>query len=118
MGPAVIPELSTKGVLTSEFVKGIPIDKLADPQMAMDQEERNQLAQRIVELCLRELFEYRFMQTDPNWSNFLYDPEERVLNLIDFGACRGFSKTFTDGYLKMVQACASRDRAGVIQQGI
>ena len=24
-------------------------------------------------LCLRELFEYRFMQTDPNWSNFLYN---------------------------------------------
>lgn len=26
-------------------------------------------------LCLRELFEFRFMQTDPNWSNFFYDPQ-------------------------------------------
>lgn len=26
-------------------------------------------------LCLRELFEFRYMQTDPNWSNFFYDPQ-------------------------------------------
>lgn len=26
-------------------------------------------------LCLRELFEFRYMQTDPNWSNFYFDPE-------------------------------------------
>ena len=28
----------------------------------------------ILRLCLKELFEFRFMQTDPNWSNFFYNP--------------------------------------------
>lgn len=32
-----------------------------------------QIASRILELCLRELFEWRTMQTDPNWSNFQWD---------------------------------------------
>ena len=32
-----------------------------------------QIAERIIDLCLRELFVFRVMQTDPNWTNFLYD---------------------------------------------
>lgn len=32
-----------------------------------------QLCFQLLRLCLRELFEFRFMQTDPNWANFLYD---------------------------------------------
>jgi aarF domain-containing kinase len=43
-----------------------------------------------------------FMQTDPNWSNFLYDDSRRQFNLIDFGAAREFPKKFVDDYLRMV----------------
>lgn len=32
-----------------------------------------QICSHILRLCLRELLEFRFMQTDPNWSNFFYD---------------------------------------------
>lgn len=42
------------------------------------------------------------MQTDPNWSNFLYDEATKSINLIDFGAARDFPKSFVDNYLKMV----------------
>lgn len=41
-------------------------------------------------------------QTDPNWSNFLYDEAEKSINLIDFGAARDYPKHFVDDYLKMV----------------
>lgn len=34
-----------------------------------------QISFNILQLCLRELFEFRFMQTDPNWANFLYNSE-------------------------------------------
>lgn len=34
-----------------------------------------QICMNILILCLRELFEFRYMQTDPNWSNFFYDPQ-------------------------------------------
>lgn len=33
-----------------------------------------QLCLSILRLCLKEVFEFRFMQTDPNWSNFFFDP--------------------------------------------
>jgi predicted unusual protein kinase regulating ubiquinone biosynthesis (AarF/ABC1/UbiB family) len=41
----------------------------------MSQDVRNSVAQRIMLLTIRELFEFHLMQTDPNWSNFLYDAE-------------------------------------------
>jgi aarF domain-containing kinase len=37
----------------------------------------------------------RFMNTDPNFSNFLYDPESDKIKLLDFGATREFSVEFT-----------------------
>ncbi|KAL9659713.1 hypothetical protein QQ045_024522 [Rhodiola kirilowii] len=109
--PLVVDDLSSKKVLTTELVAGIPIDKVA----LLDQQTRNYVGGKLLELTLSELFIYRFMQTDPNWSNFLYDDATRSINLIDFGAAREYPKRFVDDYLKMVLACASGDRACVIE---
>ncbi|CAO2192729.1 unnamed protein product [Urochloa humidicola] len=109
--PKVIDQLSSKKVLTSEFVPGVPIDKVAQ----LSQETRNYVGCKLLELTIKELFVFRFMQTDPNWSNFLYDDATRKFNLIDFGAARDFPKRFVDDYLRMVVACANKDRAGVLE---
>ncbi|OIT33154.1 protein abc transporter 1, mitochondrial [Nicotiana attenuata] len=109
--PVVIDDLSSKRVLTSELVPGIPIDKVA----LLDQETRNYVGRKLLELTLMELFVFRFMQTDPNWSNFLYDESERIINLIDFGAARDYPKPFVDDYLRMVFACANNDREAIIK---
>ncbi|NP_001316508.1 aarF domain-containing protein kinase [Solanum lycopersicum] len=109
--PVVIDDLSSKRVLTSELVPGIPIDKVT----LLDQETRNYVGRKLLELTLMELFVFRFMQTDPNWSNFLYDESEKVINLIDFGAARDYPKSFVDDYLRMVFACANNDREAIIK---
>jgi predicted unusual protein kinase regulating ubiquinone biosynthesis (AarF/ABC1/UbiB family) len=44
------------------------------------------------------------VQTDPNWSNFLYDEATNLINLIDFGAARDYPKRFVDDYLRMVSS--------------
>lgn len=44
------------------------------------------------------------VQTDPNWSNFLYDEATKLINLIDFGAARDYPKSFVDDYLGMVNS--------------
>ncbi|XP_074292852.1 protein ABC transporter 1, mitochondrial-like [Silene latifolia] len=109
--PLVVEELSSKRVLTTELVPGIPVDKVA----SLDQETRNYVGKKLLELTLMELFVFRFMQTDPNWSNYLFDEPTRMINLIDFGAARDFPKTFVDDYLRMVVACANCDRDAVIE---
>lgn len=61
------------------------------PQVCeLPQSVRDSVATRLLGLTLKELFEWRFMQTDPNWGNFLYDVENDKINLIDFGASRDY----------------------------
>lgn len=110
--PFVVPELTTKAILTTQLVNdAVPVDMVANE----DETVRNRVASLILELTLRELFVFRFMQTDPNFSNFLYHRGEGKLYLLDFGASREYSKDFVDLYLKMVWACSQKDREGVIE---
>ncbi|KAM1012178.1 hypothetical protein FF1_047304 [Malus domestica] len=88
--PLVVDDISSKRVLTTELVSG----KLA-AQLAL-----------IVPYGI---------QTDPNWSNFLYDEAKKSINLIDFGAARDYPKSFVDDYLRMVLACANGDRDTVLE---
>ena len=54
--PTVIPELSTSQVITCEYIEGLTIDECADQ---LDQETRNDICLKFVELLLRELFIHR-----------------------------------------------------------
>jgi aarF domain-containing kinase len=50
------------------------------------------------------------MQTDPNWSNFLYQESTGKVILLDFvplfnqGATREFDRSFTDKYMRLLHA--------------
>uniref|UniRef100_A0A3Q3WV90 Atypical kinase COQ8A, mitochondrial n=1 Tax=Mola mola TaxID=94237 RepID=A0A3Q3WV90_MOLML len=110
--PDVIDELSSRHVLTTTLVPGFPLDQAED----LSQELRNEICEQILILCLRELFEFRYMQTDPNWSNFFFDPQAHKVALLDFGATRGFDKSFTDAYIEIINAAAHQNRDGVLQR--
>uniref|UniRef100_A0A3Q2YNL0 Atypical kinase COQ8A, mitochondrial n=1 Tax=Hippocampus comes TaxID=109280 RepID=A0A3Q2YNL0_HIPCM len=112
--PEVIEELSSSHVLTTELVPGFPLDQAE----GLPQELKNTICENILKLCLRELFEFRFMQTDPNWSNFLYDPQTHKVALLDFGATRGFDQRFTDVYIEVIRSAAEGDREGVLKKSI
>jgi aarF domain-containing kinase len=56
----------------------------------------------LLQLCFKELFEWKIMQTDPNPANFLYDLKKQRLNLIDLGSGRTFDDKFLDGYMKII----------------
>lgn len=108
--PDVIDELSASQVYTTELISGTPVDKLVDAP----QELRNKVCHRLLRLTLLELYEFNFMQTDPNWSNFFYNDDTDQLMLLDFGACRAFDKSFVDKYIRIIKAAADRDEATVL----
>ncbi|EDO39580.1 predicted protein, partial [Nematostella vectensis] len=112
--PEVIDELSSRQVITSELINGMPLDKIKD----LSPETINKVCYKILHLCLREVFEYRFMQTDPNWSNFFYDPEADKIYLLDFGASREYSKSFVDHYIKIIRGAAIGDEQMVVDNSI
>uniref|UniRef100_A0AAX7VEC2 Atypical kinase COQ8A, mitochondrial n=1 Tax=Astatotilapia calliptera TaxID=8154 RepID=A0AAX7VEC2_ASTCA len=112
--PEVIDELSSRHVLTTELVPGFPLDKAE----SLSQELKNEICLNILTLCVRELFEFRYMQTDPNWSNFFYDPQAHRVALLDFGATRGFDQCFTDVYIEIIRSAAMGNREGVLKKSI
>ncbi|KAM0786077.1 hypothetical protein ACM66B_006888 [Microbotryomycetes sp. NB124-2] len=104
--PRVVKELCGPMVLTTEMMKG---HSLGDA-FGLDQKERDWIGETVLELCLRELFEFRMMQTDPNWSNFLYDRANQKIELIDFGATRTYSPEFISLYKGLLLAAIDKDR--------
>ncbi|CAE6473984.1 unnamed protein product [Rhizoctonia solani] len=112
--PKVIRELTTKRALAMEWMEGVSVAKGAK----WPQQIKNQIATDILTLCLRELFEFRLMQTDPNWSNFLYNPRTDQLELIDFGASREYSKEFMDDWFELLSAAVREDRDACVEYSL
>ncbi|RLN44466.1 hypothetical protein BBJ28_00005941 [Nothophytophthora sp. Chile5] len=103
--PRVYRELSTSRILTTQLISGVAVDKAVN----LSQDVRNGIARRILQLTIRELFDWRFMQTDPNWSNFMYNASTDTIGLVDFGAAREYPKEFVDDYFNVVWAAANSD---------
>ncbi|XP_014469146.1 PREDICTED: aarF domain-containing protein kinase 4 [Dinoponera quadriceps] len=109
--PKVIDELSTNQVFTTEMVDGIPVDKCVDK----DVKTREHISELLMRLSLQELFEFRYMQTDPNWSNFFYNLNTKQLVLLDFGACRTYEKIFMDKYIEIINAASEGNRDKILE---
>jgi aarF domain-containing kinase len=50
------------------------------------------------------------MQTDPNWTNFLFNSKTQKLELLDFGASREYPDKFIDPYIRILSAASRNDR--------
>jgi len=111
--PEILPDISTSRILSSEWVDGEPVDRLVSD--GVSQKLRDSVADRMLSWVIKEVFQFRLVQSDPNWSNFLYDEETDTLNLIDFGATNEYSKEFIDKYLRLVWACAEKDRVKILR---
>ncbi|KAJ3559027.1 hypothetical protein NM688_g589 [Phlebia brevispora] len=103
---------STDQVLVMERVDGTSVG--GSVIEGLSQEDRDVIAERIIDLCLHELFVYRMMQTDPNWTNFLWNSRTHKVELVDFGATREYSKEFIDNWLHLLQAASLDDRQACI----
>jgi aarF domain-containing kinase len=108
--PRIYREASGKHVLTMEFMDGTAVTRMVS---SFTQPQRDWIGTQILRLCLREITEFRFMQTDPNWTNFLYNPATEKLELLDFGASREYPDEFITLYVRLLEAAARSDREGV-----
>ncbi|KAJ5313698.1 uncharacterized protein N7443_000582 [Penicillium atrosanguineum] len=105
--PEIMPEASGKQVLTMEMLEGVAVTKIQD----FSQEQRDWIGTQIMRLCLREITEFHYMQTDPNWTNFLYNARTNRLELLDFGASREYPDAFISTYVRTLVAASRNDRA-------
>lgn len=104
--PEIIAHASGKQVLTMEMLDGVAVTKVTD----FTQTQRDWIGTQIMRLCLREIAEFHYMQTDPNWTNFLYNASTNKLELLDFGASRAYPEEFITTYVRTLIAASRNDR--------
>lgn len=107
--PEYYDDFTTKHVLAMSYVGSQPIEDAVE----LDQARRNRIAENLVTLMLRELFDFRVMQTDPNFANYRFDPRTDRLVLLDFGATRRFQTKIVDQYRRLFQMGLAGDRDGL-----
>ncbi len=109
--PYVADDLTTATVLAMEFVDGDPIESLG----SAPRETRDRIATRLLDLALRELFDWGLVQTDPNFANFRYRPADDELVLFDFGAARRFDRDRVEAFRSLVCASLADDGRAIAE---
>jgi predicted unusual protein kinase regulating ubiquinone biosynthesis (AarF/ABC1/UbiB family) len=94
--PGVHRSLSSRRVLATDRVFGLPIEDLRSPEHS--QERRDRIGERLLGLVLR-----------------LFDPNNERIALLDFGAARRFTRKFTDAYRRLLVASVDDHRPALFE---
>ncbi len=109
--PARHADLTRHSVLAMDYVGGVAVESLVDTAQA----ERDRVMSLLFELLLRELLEFRLVQTDPNFANYQYDTRTHQLILLDFGATRPYKASMSRDFKHLMQGAMAGDRNAMAQ---
>lgn len=107
--PAPVDDLSGERVLAMDFLPGQPIEMLLQASQAV----RDAAMAAMLELVLSELFEFGYMQTDPNFANFRWQADTGRIVLLDFGATRAVPVATVAAYRRLMQAGLAQNHAAL-----
>lgn len=111
--PRPYDDLTTHRILAMEFIAGEPINDLWKTETP--RRVRDRVGRDIQRLVFRELFEFRFMQSDPNFANYLQRDEGRELVLLDFGSTVEISAELSERYRRLLKAATADDHAKIAE---
>lgn len=109
--PRYYPELSSKRVLTMDWIDGQPLDKFAESDAS--QELRNQVGQALWDFYHRQIHELRLFHADPHPGNFLVDDQGKLAAL-DFGCTKQLSDEFYHKNFIFLDPTVTQDRERLI----
>ncbi len=104
--PKIVDELSTKRLLTTEWVEGDKILNFVDAPV----EQRNELALNMFRAWYVPLYYYGIIHGDPHLGNFSVRKDNSI-NLMDFGCVRVFRPEFVGGVIDLYNALMRKDMA-------
>ncbi len=106
--PEVLPELSTKRLLTMTWLDGRPLlDYIAKHERL---EDRNRVALNMFRAWYVPFYSYGVIHGDPHLGNYTVRPDGAV-NLLDFGCIRVFQAKFVQGVIDLYHALLRGDQA-------
>ncbi len=115
--PKTYPRYSSRRVLATEFMAGVRAD--APEVQSLSQERRNRLGEAYFDLYLRELLDFKLVQTDPHLGNYLVQVggDSDRLVLFDFGAMREAPEEFLKHYQNLIWGGITHDARSVEKGG-
>lgn len=108
--PDVVPEATSRRVLTMGFVDGIPPSEAASQRYP--QTLRDQWGVALFEFNVRSLLEHRFLHADPNFANFAFREDGKVV-VYDFGCMKEIPADLAAGYTRLVEAVLATRKTAI-----
>jgi predicted unusual protein kinase regulating ubiquinone biosynthesis (AarF/ABC1/UbiB family) len=112
--PQILPELSTKRLLTMTWLQG---RRLLDYTMRPI-EERNRIAEAMFRAWWYPFSHYGVIHGDPHLGNYtVFEDEEgyaAAINLLDYGCMRTFAPRFIQGVIDLYRGLLTNDRALIV----
>ena len=106
MVPEMHADLTTENILAMTRLEGDAVETL----IHLPQAERDRIVSQLFRLLFREIFEFRLIQTDPNFANYRYAAASQQLILLDFGATRAYPAAMVDSYRRLMSSAIRNDR--------
>ncbi len=116
--PRPFPAFSTSRVLTSEYLRGLPLSELlltlrADGSNNEEQDDvlgidRDRLATNLLWSSLVQIFRYQFFHADLHPGNLIALPED-VIGFVDFGLCDELDESVRKRQMRYLSAVYSGD---------
>jgi predicted unusual protein kinase regulating ubiquinone biosynthesis (AarF/ABC1/UbiB family) len=107
--PELEPDLCTAQVLAMSYVESAPLESLT----TAPQSTRDRVAFALIDLVLRELFEFGVMQTDPNLANYRYHLKTGRIVLLDFGAVQPIAPDLTADFRRLLGVALDGDPGAI-----
>lgn len=104
--PAVIPEASSRRVLTLEYVPGIGPEEACSG--VHDQALRDRWGAQLLRFVMRGLLEHRFLHADPNFGNFAFREDGRLV-VYDHGCVKQVPEATAAGCARILRSCLGQD---------
>lgn len=104
--PEVLPELTTKRLLTMTWLEGRRLLEFKDAP----QETRNRIAFNLFRAWYVPFYQCGVIHGDPHLGNYTVRPDFGI-NLLDFGCIRIFAPKFVGGVIDLYRAISTQDRA-------
>ncbi|HUF10976.1 MAG TPA: AarF/UbiB family protein [Rhodothermales bacterium] len=108
--PEVVPERSTRRVLTTTYVEGVKVTDLDG--LRCYGVDRRRLAERVVHAYAQMIFVDGFYHADPHPGNVIVRPNGDIV-FIDFGAVARLSPEMKDGIPRLLMGIVLRDRVRI-----
>lgn len=110
--PEVIPELSSRRVITTEWVHGLTWAQFLDQA---SEEQRGRAAEILFRFAEGSIWRHGVFNGDPHPGNYRFHPDRGQVTFLDFGLVKRWSPGELESLAPILHAILRQDRPGLVE---